>query len=276
MFFFISCESQILGLNKSQTVTPIDSTPVLIVFSGESNSGGIADNSYATEGELAKRKLKILNNTTKASFDSLDIGNNNLTGHLGLIYAASNAHGWELQIANKYDSSYFGSRQVFICKAGQGGTTISQWASSYTAEGYTYYPLDTFLLRVNSAIELISEQTGQTPVTVMFWSQGINDNSGDVSAWKTATKNLFTEIRDSLNITLPIVMTQFQSITAVTLTSFDTAITEITTEMSDVYAVNTTGAEVTEVYAGAGSHWGYTGMKVVANLMIGVLINNIL
>ena len=58
---------------------------ILVVINGESNSGGYALNSEASPRELGRRRsVKILNNTTLATFDDLDIGVNNLVGHTGL------------------------------------------------------------------------------------------------------------------------------------------------------------------------------------------------
>jgi len=53
---------------------PVTSTPLLIVFFGESNSGGLADNSDATAPELAERSVvKILDNVGLSEFQNLNI-----------------------------------------------------------------------------------------------------------------------------------------------------------------------------------------------------------
>lgn len=267
------CQTEILGIENTGTPDP----PILIVFGGESNSGGLADNTFATGPELAARNLTIFDNVGLASFDPLEVGVNNLVGHLGLIYAMNDAHGWELELANRYDDGDFGGRDVFLCKAGQGGTMVAMWAdeATYSAESQTIEPFDVFIARVQAAIALIESQTGQTPDVFLFWSLGINDNGNGtpVATFKAAQKDVFDDIRAELGINLPIYMTQFQSMGS--MTTYDVAIGEIASEMTDVTAINTTGAETAEVFAGPGSHWGYTGMKQVANSLINALISDL-
>lgn len=275
LFTLVSCTSkgQLLGINVSGGSTPPPSTtPLLLIFAGESNSGGLAGNSYATSPELAKRKLKILNNSTLASFDSLDIGSNNLTGHNALEYAAADAHGWELELANKVDSGYFGSREVFLCKAGQGGTKIVNWfaGSFYNGSVYSY---ETFLLRVDSARTIIERETGEEPDIVILWSQGIND-AADTTGWKNNQIKVFENIKEDLGFDVPIVVTQFQSISIPAY--FNTSISEIAALMTNIYPANTSGAETSQVFAGAGGHWGYTGAKLVADIMLAIVLNDIL
>jgi hypothetical protein len=258
----------LLGKHESFITNTLQ--PLLIVFGGESNSGGIANNSSATTFELAPRNLKILNNTTLASFDNLHIGNNNQFGHKGLEFAFSTGHGFELELANKYDQGVFGQRQVFLCKAGQGGTVIENWVDGVLYN--TIDPYSLFITRVQAAINLIKTQTQQTPIVVMFWSQGINDGGNNVPLWKTKTKSLFASLRQDLGITLPIYSTQFQGMG---FSSTDTAIAEIESEISNFKAINTAGAETSDVVAGVGIHWGYLGMKQVTNSLINSLITNL-
>jgi hypothetical protein len=74
----------------------------LIIFNGESNSGGYADNSEALPSELAPRpSVQILDNIGLASFLDLDIGTNNNVDHLGL---SNTSHGWELGLANSVEA----------------------------------------------------------------------------------------------------------------------------------------------------------------------------
>ena len=125
--------------------------PVLVVFAGESNSGGLAANSYATSGELSIRTLPIWDNINNDGFDFLDIGTNNLLGHAGNESYSSTAHGAELQLANRYDDGDFGDRTVYLCKAGQGGTTIAAWMP-VTGQYEGIYPYEVFIQRVSNAI----------------------------------------------------------------------------------------------------------------------------
>jgi hypothetical protein len=254
-------------LGKHESYTNITLQPLLIVFGGESNSGGIANNSSATTLELGPRNLKILNNSTLTSFDSLHIGNNNQVGHAGLEFAFNTGHGFELQLANRYDEGAFGQRQVFLCKAGQGGTVIANWVDGVLYNSIDAYSL--FIARVEAAISLIQNQTQQTPIVIMFWSQGINDGGNNVPSWKTKTKSLFASFRQDLGIILPIYSTQFQGMG---FNNTDTAIAEIENEISNYKAINTAGAERIDVVAGPNIHWGYLGMKQVTNSIINALL----
>ena len=72
---------------------------LLVIITGESNSGGFALNSEATTEEVAPRSaVQILDNDVLA-FRPLDIGTNNLLGHAGL--KPTETHGFELELANR-------------------------------------------------------------------------------------------------------------------------------------------------------------------------------
>lgn len=260
-----SCQKY-FGRVSNNTAT-IDSSDIIIVFFGESNSGGIAANSYATSSELAKRKLQILNNTSLTSFDSLDIGSNNLTGHCGLQYAASTGHGIELQLANRYDSGAFGSRNVYLVKAGQGGTTIAQWdtGGTYTVE-WTATPRVTFFQRVDSALSIIPG----TPRLFFIWSQGINDGGSNPSAWKAKVSSLFNEVVARYGSTF-FYITRFDSMGDY----YYTQMSELASERADTRMVSSLGCETTKVVAGAGFHWGYDGMKILSNRIIDSILTDL-
>ena len=276
LFWFTSCngQTQILGIEKFSVPAGV---PILVVFAGESNAGGLGDNADATAPELAPRSLFILNNTTRASLDSLEVGVNNLIGHVGLIYAMNDGHGMELGLANIYADGDFGGREVFLCKAGQGGTRIFQWdgVNTYTAESQTVNPYDTFLVRVQSAITLVETLTGETPFVVMFWSQGINDMTASYNPedWKVATKAVFAAMRSDLAIDLPIFTTEFQDVSG--MSAYTAKIIEYEGEMANIYGINTTGAEQAQLCCGvaAGGHWGYTGWKQIAATFAAALIS---
>lgn len=243
--------------------------PLILWFAGESNSGGLADNSLSTIPERAPRRIQIFNNTTLAGFDSLDVGYNNLEGHVGLNFVHDLAHGWELQIANRYAAGDFGARKVYIVKTGQGGSTISMWAvgGTYSAEAQTIEPYATAIDRIQAAIHLVDSIHGKMPDVVMLWSLGINDMgiATDATTFKNATKAVFQQFRDDLGIgDFPIITTQFQEINP----TYDAVLADIPEEMANVYSIATTGAEISEVVAGAGSHWGYHGMKQIANDLV--------
>jgi hypothetical protein len=259
------------GSSGTPPPPPPSTGPLLIVFAGESNSGGLGDNTLLTTTEAGSRNLKLLNNTTLAGFDNLNIGaNNNLIGHHGFD-GTWHAHGWENQLANRYDAGAFGTRTVYLAKCGQGGTKISEWGIGATYDGISPYTL--FLNRVNAAVSLITTLEGEAPQIIIFWSQGINDAvatpATGLTTWKTATKAVFNQMRTDLGMTAPIFTTQFQSITgAGDMSGYNSTIATMATEMSSIYVINTTGREVSQVLLAAGNHWGYTGLKGIADDLI--------
>lgn len=265
--FNASCQRPVLGL-----VSRMPGVPLIIIMAGESNAGGLAANSSATAPELATRTIKILNNTTLATFDFLNIGTNNLVNHVGLNYADNDAHGWELQLANSFDARAFGNRPVYIVKIAQGGTTAAMWAdeATYSAESQTIEPFDVAIARIQAAIHLADSIHNKTPDVVMWWSLGINDIgiATDPGTYEDQVMAVFTAMRTEIGIEFPIIQTQFQSID----NTLDASISNIATGLDDVYVVNTTGAETSQVFDGSGTHWGYTGMKQVASSLISLTL----
>ena len=91
---------QYTGKTKNCTVTVKDTTVVtdnyvpLVLFIGESNSGGVALNSDLAASELLPRpRVQIWDNINNDGFDTLQIGVNNLLGHIGLETYATDHHG---------------------------------------------------------------------------------------------------------------------------------------------------------------------------------------
>jgi hypothetical protein len=235
----------------------------LIVFTGESNSGGRALNSVASPAERAERSsVKILNNTS-LTFENLDIGTNNLLGHAGITPAAE--HSWELQLARRVEASDFGIPLVYIVKTGQGGTKIVDWADGATS----YLSTNCWQLlkdRVDAALALL-QAAQPLPVQIyIFYSQGINDHVAgtDITTWKTNTIAHLAKIRTRYGSTVKIVMTKFPS---ATFSSYNTAIDEITA--SDQY----TFSSPTEDPPFSSNHWTYNGQKLVADRLIDKAFN---
>jgi len=233
--------------------TQPSSVKLLIVINGESNSGGYALNSEAPPAELGVRKsVKILNNTTLATFDDLGIGVNNLVGHERLPNGVT--HGFELELANRADVNPLYAKPVYLVKTGQGGSVISQWDPKGN-----YYT--TFLNRINAAKKLLN---GEKYRTVILFSLGINDMGAgtDVHVWKAAVKAHFQNMRNELGPDTPIIMTRFMPQYA----RYDGAIEELCKELPNTYSVNTSDAPLRDPY-----HWNYVGMKQVAGRMLDVM-----
>lgn len=224
---------------------------ILIVLYGESNSGGIAPNSSATTQEIAPRNIKILNNNT-LQFEPLDIGTNNLIGHIGLESYASNSHGMELEIANKYDEGYFNGKTVYIVKAGKGGSKTSEWGVGSTA----YNNLTT---RVNAAKTLI----GNCDIIFML-SIGINDSlaNTDATTYKTQLKDLVERTKaDFSPINFDLRMMKFEFVPVTPMTNYQNKIIEVKNEVSGVSTFNTSGCGVLS----DGWHLNYSGMKTATD-----------
>lgn len=232
-------------------------TPIpLFVFNGESNSGGYAVNADCTSDELQPRPMLQILNNANFTFENMQIGVNNLIDHAGLMPNAT--HGWENGLANEIEAGNVGHSVAYLVKTGQGGTTISQWAS-----GGEY--MDTFILRYNTAADLLST-AGITYFPIVFYSQGINDAIAgtDVATWKAATVQHFSDIRSLLGPSTYILMTLLMTPGQTgTYGNFNTAMTEIASEDPFSFTISTTGATLRD-----GNHWDYGGMKLIASRMV--------
>lgn len=251
----------------------------LFIFSGESNSGGYANNSLALSSELGDRPtVKILNNTTLASFDTLHISSigdgadNTHTGHVGTELWGS-VHGWELELANRVAAGTFGTNPCYLVKTGQGGSRISDWIGGtlYTYNGSSNYvdPWAAFQQRVNAALSILQSIDGNSTRNIyMFYSQGINDalNATAIASWKQYTKDHIAKIRAKYG-QVKVVTHRFETITSVNMAAYNTAIDEICAEVTDITAVSTSSATLKDNY-----HWNYTGMKLIADRMMDALL----
>ena len=196
----------------------------LIVFIGESNSGGYGKNSDASANELTSTTaVKIWDNDNNDGFDDLDIGTNNLRGHTGLTGVDDpdlpgsttidqSRHGWELQLSNTAEAGDWGVDTVYLVKCGQGGSKVSEWnaGGSYMTAATT---------RINGAIAAI-KALGKTPIVYVWMSIGINDDIAGTSmlAYKTGLAEWITRIR-SLTGFAPVVMTDFDGMGRADLTA---------------------------------------------------------
>lgn len=236
---------------KEQPLNPVN--PKLFVLFGESNSGGLAPNSSALSSELLPRNLKILNNST-LKFEKTKIGVNNLIGHIGLEYAMNTAHGMELELANKYDEGYFNDKEIYLVKAGAGGSKVQEWGVSDT-----YF--QNFKNRVNTARELLFENYPED-ITFML-SIGIN-NRGVNDGWpiyKSGLQAMIDNLKSELNITNPkLSIMKFQFVTNLDMGLYNAVIDDVATD-SNVDTFDTTGLTTIP----DGYHLDYLGMKGATN-----------
>lgn len=220
----------------------------LIVFNGESNSGGQAPNASASAPELAPRSsVQILNNTTFL-FEDLDVGTNNNIDHYNLppfVY-----HGWEIGLANSVESNLWLENQIYLVKTGQGGSQLSQWGV-----GSTFYTK--FYDRVSSAINLITA-SGKIPLIYMWWTFGINDAIAGTNqaTWMTGCKALHARMRDDFGyfpIFSPRIMAGSPG------EPYNTSIDAYAASDPMFFTVPSTGATQND-----SNHWDYAGMKLLA------------
>ena len=237
------------------TVDAIDD--LVVVITGESNSGGIGANSSATAGEVAPRSAVQILELTSGNFlfEDLDIGTNNLRDHAGLEGYYNTSHGLELGLANNTEANAFPDNpQIHLIKTGHGGSQVSQW--NYAGTYFTK-----FLQRTAAA----KTQLSANPKWVVWMSIGINDGIAgtNIVTFKT---NLTTYI-NNIKADLPgaiIIMTQFQSMPANSgYPTINAALADVAAEEANVYVVDTTTATGTD----GANHWTYAGLKTVANLM---------
>lgn len=242
----------------------------LIVFAGESNSGGIAPNSAATTAEKAERSQVVIYNNGTSAFENLHVGVNNNIGHTGLQAYVNTGHGWELELANSVDSGDL-QNPVYLVKTGQGGSLIADWAasgsgSSTVGTGLSYW--QTFMNRVDSAKMLLTTINGGVdPAIYIFYEHGGNDAlySTNAATFKAATIAHIAKIRVRYG-NVPFFMTlQPPSISAL-----NTTLTEIAAEVADCFVIPETGCTtLADTY-----HWDYLSMKIMADRLIASLKTN--
>lgn len=233
--------------------------PLVFVFAGESNSGGIALNSQATEAELAPRpSVQIMDLYSGGfGFEPLDIGYNNLVDHEGIstspAYVPSPphgilVHGMELGLANAVEAGAFpGVSSVYLIKTGHGGSRIAQWDV-----GGPYWTK--FLQRTDAAKAVLPANARW----IVWYSQGINDAVAGVpiDTWKTATVAHLAKLRAQLP-GCQIIFTEFQSMPANGgYPAVNAAIRELVAADPSLASVSTVGAATD-----GANHWSYAGYR---------------
>jgi len=216
--------------------------PLVIVITGESNSGGIGLNSQATSAELQPRpSVQIMNLTNGLfSFEPLQLGVNNLRDHDRLEGYYSTCHGFENELANAVETNAFpGFKQVYLIKTGQGGSTIQQWAGEAPG-GYW----SQFMQRIEAG----KRQLPANPRWVVWFSLGINDAIAGtpVAQWK---KDVIAHLK-RIKTQLPgatILMTQFQSMG---YPQINEALAAIADEEANVFVIDSSKAELRDT-----NHW---------------------
>lgn len=230
--------------------------PLVFIFTGESNSGGLGSNAAAEPAERAPRPcVRIMNLTDgRFGFEDLKLGVNNLRDHFRLDGDYATSHGFENQLANAVEAGAFpGHERVHLVKTGQGGSIIAEWDPKH-ASGYW-----------RKFIERIAAAKRQLPANtqwVVWFSLGINDAIAHtpIVRWKQDTLAHLRRIKEELPGAV-IVMTQFQSMKK--YGAFDAAIAEIAANEPGVLTVDSSGAVL-----GDENHWNYAGLKTVTQRLV--------
>jgi hypothetical protein len=234
-------------------IKPFQKIP-LIVFSGESNSGGQAQNVYATPDELKRKKGTFILNNAILKWENLDIGINNLIQHTGM-QKPEEKHSWELQLSSLQEEGRFAG-PIYIVKTGHGGSLISQWKINTSFSNI-------FDARVKKAITTLNVKSD--PKFALFYSQGINDlisSQWDADEWEDATVDRFQYLRETYG-DFPIVMTKFFDITGKPVAELNAAIDNVCKRVGNCSAFETKGFPQDDKY-----HFSYLGQKRVADSMI--------
>jgi hypothetical protein len=229
--------------------------PWLLLFSGESNSGGFAVNADASAGELAAHAdVQILNNTGLV-FENLDVGTNNLIGHFGLSDNAT--HGWEIGLANDAEADLWGTNPVYLVKTGQGGSVISQWN-----DGGTY---DLAMeARVDAALGELSGTDVQKAIWVSFGINNALTHPGLPSAtWKPDVQAWITRLRAQIgDADCTVVLTELP-VNAASKRHYKSKLYPLARADANAYLVQTSDLAL----QGDGNHWTYAAMKTMADRM---------
>jgi len=255
------------GGQPTVTPTPAPSTKkLLLIFNGESNSGGETPNTSATPAELAPRSnVQILNNSSFL-FEDLDIGTNNTIDHFGITCCTK--HGWELEVANQVvaNPSIY-TDTLFLIKTGQGGSTIDQWkvnCGAYCDTNDNW--IGNFYRRVNASRTLFQRSD---VLPVIFLSIGINDLLAGTrnDSFQIKLYRHINTLRAITRSTTPVILTKFNG----TNTRYNNTLDSVANNMglSKVYTIESTDATLSDPY-----HWSYSGMKTITNRFLNVISNN--
>jgi len=232
----------------------------LIIFNGESNSGGAAYDSLSNPSDLLPQpQIQHFNNLT-FRFENLDIGTNNNLDHFNM---PTGRHGWELNISKMVaaESTYYGDT-VFMVKTGQGLSRIDEWAvtTSDTTNGY----IGKFKQRLDTAQYLLRKRNLKK---VIFLSIGLNDiiyTNTAPALFKSRVIQHIATMRAITGANTPIIITKFFA----PYTTYDAVIDEIANSsgLTNVYSVSGSNAPLMD-----NVHWNDAGLKIVSDRMLAVL-----
>lgn len=233
----------------------------LYIIAGESNSGGLGLNSDIPAAELQPNpKVQIWNNDA-SGFNPLQIGANNLRGHAGLTGVSNidtTRHGLERSLA--LDAV----RPIWLVKAGQGGSTIGEWAAN---GAYS----NTLATRANAAIAAMQAMRFR-PLPIFIWWLGVNDAIAGTppATWKTSTEAHFARVRTLLGSN-----TQIYALKLMLNTPAKVAINQQIDLLAgpNTYVINVSAAD--GMVQSDTNHWTAQGFRVCGQSLAGVIRSSI-
>lgn len=229
----------------------------VILFLGESNSGGQADNADLSATDIDPFPGIKIYNIYKNKFEVLHVGVNNQINHYNNTLTDSirlTDHGWEVGLQHDYKS--YGQSSLYLVKGGQGGSTVDQWEAT-----------DTFAIllqqKINGARAQLRAQNKE-PVWYIWFSFGINDAlaATDTLTFKDNTLEWLERVRDSLHQNAPVFATEISDMGISGFPSYDRQLDTLASIYDWFYIVPTVGLGRED-----NNHWNYIGMDTIARRM---------
>jgi hypothetical protein len=240
---------------SAQTVASDGKRPLVFVITGESNSGGVGLNSEATPRELQPRRSVLIADLEADGMPlvPMQLGKNNLRRHVGLENYYDKYHGLENGLANATEEGILRDRSpVYLVKTGHGGSTIAQWHPD-APNGYWRQLVE--------RTDAVKNQLDRDVEWVVWMSLGINDAIAgtDPDRWQQGVAEHLVRIQKQLP-GARVVMTEFQSMG---YSETNRRIRRLADDLPRVESVETTGVPLSDA-----NHWGYQGLKEVAQRML--------
>ncbi len=148
-------------------------------------------------------------------------------------------------------------------KTGQGGATLLQFEVG-NAAGY-FNTHSTRIATMKTRLAAIGV-TNYKPIIIL--TIGLNDIGAGTTAanFKIKLANHISNLRYNLNMgNVPVIMPDFTSMP--NWTTYNTAMTELTQTIPNIYVVSSSGATLKDV-----SHWDCAGYKLVMQRMMNVIV----
>lgn len=236
---------------------------ILIITMGESNSGGVVNNTYATSYELSTKPLVQLwdNHNGANNFVDLHPGTNSLVGHRNLESDTNTYHGWDLGLADRVYNNDFGiGKTIYLTRTGQGGSVIRNWMDTVNYLGV--YPWKLWKQRVLASVAKLGGISKIQPY--IFFSLGINDalfstNSVNPGQFYMYMHNMIDSVRLYLP-NAPFFVTKLPNVTRQEY-EMNQVFIKLASEVSDFILI-TTQDQINGIPSS--NHWDYAGQKTIA------------